>query len=676
MECKGVMSGDRSFEIETGTKSRRRFIQIAGAVGLAGMAGCPGDNDGDGDGGGDGSDGSDGSDGDGGGDGGDGGDGDGDGGDGDGGGMNTVETKFWEEWPVETKGVDVNDEAVQFEYTAVEGEAVPEVDTHFAQAETPWMREFALLVQQSLNDIGVPVNLINVQPSTRYGEFWRADIGHPVPITMNLHGPDPQRGLDPNPFLMRAHPETGGNYYNYKNDEITELLEEQAQMIGDTEGRAEVCHEIQRKLSEDAYLVAANFPDVITVANTADWEGYVPTPGNGTTRDSFIWTQVNLQPQGDSATWVKGVTDGMQGTNLPWSSGGAEEKRLLNVYDGLFDASPELEIVPGLATNADVVDDTTVEMDIREGVEWHDGEPFTPEDIKFSVEMYQEFNAPQQGAFVRPIDTVEVLSENGGGRVRFNLTEPDASFLTQRVVRSVIIPKHRWENVSSPSEHNPDNPVGTGPFSFVNWEQESELRLGKHENNWMWDDDIREDLVGEYFVSGDGIDEYVIVNVGNVSTLIGAMQSGDIDAIGTVVSNQQADRAANSGGVEKQTARNYAPTDVHISHLVPLFRDKTFRVALSHAFDKEGFVENTLGGRGEAIKGQNHLSPLLTPFYSEPDTYEYDVDQARTLLQQAGYTFNGDDMLVAPQGDAWEAFAERVENGHASRSDLDQPDFS
>ncbi len=135
---------------------------------------------------------------------------------------------------------------------------------------------------------------------------------------MNLHGPDPQRGLDPNLFLMRAHPETGGNYYNYKNDEITELLDEQAQMIGDEQQRAEICQEIQQKLSEDAYLIASNFHDVINVANTADWEGYVPMPGNGTTRDSFVWTQVNLQPTGDSTTWVKGVTSGMHGTNLPW----------------------------------------------------------------------------------------------------------------------------------------------------------------------------------------------------------------------------------------------------------------------------------------------------------------------------------------------------------------------
>ncbi|MDS0222315.1 ABC transporter substrate-binding protein [Haloarcula sp. S1AR25-5A] len=639
------MSRNNPFEIETGTISRRRFISLASAAGITGLAGC---NQG--------------------GDGGDGGDGtsSGDG--------RSLETKFWEEWPVESKGPSVNPE---FEYTAVEGQSVSSVTTQFAQSETPWMREHALMIQESFNSIGVPVELVNVQPSTRYGEFWRADIGHPVPVVMNLHGPDPQRGLDPNPFLMRAHPETGGNYFNYQNDEITELLNEQAQTIGDPQGRAEICQEIQQKLSEDAYLIASNFPDVINVANTANWEGYVPTPGNGTTRDSFIWSQVNLQPRGDSTTWVKGVTSGMQGTNLPWSTGGQEEKRLLNVYDGLYDASPDLEIVPALATGHEVIDDTTVEMDLREGVTWHDGESFGPEDVTFSVQKYKQHTAPQQGPFYRTIESAEVVSTSGGGRVRFNLTEPDASFLTQRAVRSVIIPKHRWDDIDSPGQHNPDNPVGTGPFQFESWEQGQELRLSKHGDNWMWDDDTRRELIGEeHFVSGDGIDAMVHANVGNVSTLIGAMQSGDIDAIGTTVSNQQANRASQADGIEKQISRNYVPTDVHLSHLVPLFRDKTFRVALSHAVDKQGFVDNTLGGRGQAIEGQNLITPLLEPYYGETEPYEYNPEMGRTMLRQAGYTFDSDDMLVWPQGDAWDAFAERVEDGHSTRSELDQQDFS
>ena len=292
------------------------MLTTTAALGMAGLAGCGGDNNGDGD------------------------------GNGGGGGTNspvpdgeTIETQFWNDWPIDGK---TNDN-IPVEYTATEGSSAAPITINFASDEEPWMREHALMIQRAFNDLGAPTELDDVPTNVMYDEYWAADTGHTVPVSMNTHGPDPQRGLDPNPFLMRMHPKTAGNYYNYWNDEITELLDEQAAEIEDLDRRVELCAEIQQKASEDAYINSIAFPEVITAADTANFEGYVPTPGNGTTRDSFVWTQVNLQPTGDSSTWVKGITASMGGLNIAWAAGGPEAKRLTNLYDGLYDASPELE---------------------------------------------------------------------------------------------------------------------------------------------------------------------------------------------------------------------------------------------------------------------------------------------------------------------------------------------
>lgn len=655
------MTPDDNLRFEETKTSRRRVLTVAGALGTTALAGCSGlsGDGGDTDASGDGTDGS------------------GDGTDGSGGqggttaGGNSIETKFWNDWPIETK----NNDNVPLEYTAVEGEPLDPIRISFGNDDTPWMREHALMIQSSFEEIGVPTNLESVPVNVLYDEHWPVDTGHTDHVTMNVHGPDPQRGLDPNPYLMRMHPETGGNYYNYWNEEVTALLDEETQEVSDAERRAELVREVQALGHEDAYIISMGFPDVITAANTANWTGYVPTPGNGTTQDSFIWTQVNLQPQTDDAVWVKGVTDEMNGLNIAWGSGGAEEKRLTNIYDGLADASPQLEIAPALATDWEATDDTTVEMELREGVEWHDGESFGPDDVKFTVELYQEYNATAQGPFYGPIDSVEVLSESGGGSVRFNLKQPDAPFLTQRVVRSVILPKHRWEDVDNPSQHNPETPVGTGPFKFVDWEQGTRFEVEKHENHWVWDEDVRQELLGEYFEPGDGVDGVVWANVGNVDALIGALQQGDIDAVGTTLSNDQADRAA-GGGVEKQTAKNFAALDVHLNHIVPLIRDKEVRKAVSHSVDKQGFFDSVLGGRGTVSPGQTLIAPLMEEWHnSELEPYAFDRDEARAILRRAGYGTQ-DGTLVWPEGDAWDAFVERVEDGHADREDLDQPDFS
>ena len=323
-----------------GGTSRRRMLTVLGTAGATTLAGCNAlTRDGDSGGGG----------------GGESGDG------------RTIETQYWNDWPIDSK----NNDNVPLEYAAIEGQPLNEVRISFGNDDTPWMREHALMIQTSFEEIGVPTTLESVPVNVLYDEHWPVDTGHIDPVTMNVHGPDPQRGLDPNPFLMRMHPETGGNYYNYWNEEITELLNEETAEVADADRRAELVHEIQSLASEDAYIISSGFPDVITAANTSDWSGYVPTPGNGTTQDSFIWTQVNLQPETDEAVWVKGVTNSMNSTNIAWGTGGAEEKRLLNVYDGLADASPQLEIVPALATDWEAVDETTVEMELRDGVEWH-----------------------------------------------------------------------------------------------------------------------------------------------------------------------------------------------------------------------------------------------------------------------------------------------------------------
>ncbi len=303
----------------------------------------------------------------------------------------------------------------------------------------------------------------------------------------------------------------------------------------------------------------------------------------------------------------------MNSLNLPWSSGGPEEKRLKFIYDGLYDATPDLEVVPALATGGGFVDDTTVELDLRKGVKWHDGNPFTAEDVKFTTDLFVKHSSTSQTAFYEPIKSTKVLGDH---KVRFNLKRPDAAFMTQRVVRSVIIPKHKWETVDNPSQYNPQHPIGTGPFKFENWDQGSKFQVTRNDGHWMFDDDWRAKHLGDQATSGPGIDGFVWVNVGNIDSMMGALQQGKIDAIATTLSNQQAKRASSTGGIEKIVSKNFAPLDVKLMWSCPLIRDKEFRVALAKAVDKKGFVKTVLQGRATIPNGENPISPL-TPWYNE-----------------------------------------------------------
>ena len=579
----------------------------------------------------------------------------------------TVETQYWREWDT------IDADSPPLDYSATAGAALEPLPLEFSSEDDPWMREHALMVQRGLNDLGINVELNDRPLNQLYAQSW-ATKGLEAVVSMSTHGPDPQRGLDPNPLLMRRTAESLSNYDNYYHPELQDVLTEQAQTT-DRAAREELVDQAQEIFAEDVAALITLFPDVITAVNTENWSGYVKTPGNGPTKDSFVWSEVNLQPQTDDSTYVKGVTTSMNSLNLPWAAGGAEAKRLTYIYDGLFDANPDLEVVPALATGGGFVDDTTVELTLREGVEWHDGEPFTAEDVKFTVELYKEYSSTSQVPFYEPIESVEVLGDH---EVRFNLKNPDAAFMTQRVVRSVIIPKHRWEDVDNPSQHNPENPIGTGPFQYENWEQGTRFEVSRNDGHWMFDDEWRAETLGDRAESGPGIDSVIWINVGNIDSMIGSLQGGEIDAVGTTLSNSQADRAANTSSIEKMSSGNFAPLDTKLMFSCPLVRDKEFRVAFGKVVDSEGFAESVLQGQAVVPEGENPISELTPWHNSETTDYTFNVEEARTILQEAGYTWDSNDNLRYPNGEAWGAFVERIqpENTHMRRSELGQSDFS
>jgi peptide/nickel transport system substrate-binding protein len=582
-----------------------------------------------------------------------------------------VETKYWHDWPT----FDV--EEPPLDYPARAGAPLEPVTMEFSSQDNPWMKQHALMIKDSVNSLGAPAQLIDRPLNQLYAQSWDTP-GLENVISMSTHGPDPVRGIGPNALMMRRYKKSPFNYDNYWHPRMNELLRKQDRVTGNTEKRAQMMKECEAIFAEDVGGIISLFPDVVTAANTRKFSGYVPTPGCGPTRDTFPWSEVNLQPQTNETTYIKGTTLAMNSLNQPWSAGGAEEFRLRYIYDGLFDASPFLKAVPGLATGGGFVDDTTVELDLREGVKWHDGKSFGPEDVKFSVELYKQHTATSVVPFYDPIESTEVLSRSDGGRIRFNLEYPDATFMTQGVVQSTIIPKHQWKDVSSPSQYYPENPIGTGPFKFVDWSQATRFEVERWDNNWMWDDEFRSSALGDHFESGPGIDGVIWVNVANITAMIGALQTGKIDAVDGVLSNTQANRASQPDAVEEMTAKNFAPLDIKLMFSVPLIRDKEFRIALVKSIDKKGFVETFLNGRA-TVQGENPISPLLDIWHnSHIKRYEYDRDAARTILKKAGYTWSDDGMLQYPEGQAWAAFVERVQNGntHKRRTELGQPDFT
>lgn len=315
------------------------------------------------------------------------------------------------------------------------------------------------------------------------------------------------------------------------------------------------------------------------------------------------------------------------------------------IFNGLTYLSEDLEAQPDLATDWNTPDDgETWTFNLVENATWHDGEPFTSADVKYTwEEVLLKFHPKTRGL----ADIVESIETPDPYTVTFNLSEPYAPFpLRTGVIAAPILPKHLYEG-TDPRE-NPANqdPIGTGPFKLVEKVQGSRVVLERND---------------DYFKEGlpylDGV-VYSIVPGDTQAAL--ALEQGEIDYIPNV------DKAP----IERLESLEEVALERNISNgngALNCINIMTFntRVAgldsaearrgIAHAIDRERRIEQLDFGYGELAVGpiSRNFSWAVDP---NADVYDYDPERARELLDAAGFAPDEDgvrfslDLIASGEG--------------------------
>lgn len=304
------------------------------------------------------------------------------------------------------------------------------------------------------------------------------------------------------------------------------------------------------------------------------------------------------------------------------------------LYDSLVIADWDGVIAPHLASSWSVVDETTIEFVLRDDVQFHNGEPFDAESVKFSIErvLDEDLQSGIRSRFT-VIDSVEIVDPH---RVRLHLSHADSSVLWNLTGLAMLPPVY-GQRVDALALSRA--PVGTGPFSFV---------------EWVRDDHIILDANPGYFVGGvkgqPGVARVVFRVLPEDATRVSELRAGGVhlieklpvDLVATVESAGMLVVPADSGRFS--VAWIVADSDGPLG-------DPRVRQALNYAVNIEAIISAVYQGYAAPIAGP--FTPSTLGYDSTIEAYSYDPERARALLTEAGYP-DGFAITVDTTGDPTE----------------------
>ncbi len=305
------------------------------------------------------------------------------------------------------------------------------------------------------------------------------------------------------------------------------------------------------------------------------------------------------------------------------------------LYDGLLTLDDELRPRPALAERWDVEEEGALyRFHLRQGVRWHDGQPFTAADVEFTFEeLLLKFHARTRASMGAAIVDVRALDDS---TVEFRFRRPYAPLLQQLdVVEAPILPRHRFAGQDPLRNSANTAPVGTGPFRFVAYETGSEIRYAANR---------------EYFRGAPALDAVVLRVIPDPATQVIALESGEVDWLFSVPGPERARLERDPHLRMIQTAVNPGGsnciTTLGFNLDRPQFRDVRVRRAVAHAIDREQFVERVLFGDGRAADAPissriafAHASGLAVP--------PWDTVRAAELLDAVGWHRGADGVRTA-----------------------------
>lgn len=302
-------------------------------------------------------------------------------------------------------------------------------------------------------------------------------------------------------------------------------------------------------------------------------------------------------------------------------------KVTVNLFETLLNfGEKDTTIKPGLAKEWNTDDGLTYTFTLEEGVKFHDGTDFNAEAVVKNFERWANGDADKFPYYSSMFGgfkgdeghVIESVTADGDYKVIIKLKRPQAPFL-KNIAMSMFA-------IASPTafEKGDDqferNPVGTGPFQFVEWKSNDSITIEKFDEYWQ------EGL--------PKLDKIIFRSIPDNSARLNALIAGEIDLADGI---NPADGEKIEGNADLQLIERPSMNVGYLGLTVtrPPFDKKEVRQAMNYAIDKETIIESFFEGRANAAK--NPMPPSISGYNDDIEGYEYNPEKAKELLAQAGY---------------------------------------
>ena len=300
------------------------------------------------------------------------------------------------------------------------------------------------------------------------------------------------------------------------------------------------------------------------------------------------------------------------------------------LFNGLTAHDGENQVVPCLAKRWTFDEAScTYTFYLEEDVKWHDGEPFTAEDVKFTIEAIMDpDNGSENAPNYEDVEEITVLDEH---TISFRLSAPNAAFLDYMTMAA--LPKHLLEGEDMQTSGFFRAPVGTGPYKLAGWDEGQAITLERNE---------------DYFQGPANIGTIIFKIVPDDNAKALQMQAGELTLAHLTPKDTQLFQGKEGYAVYEMETSDYR--GILFNFWNPYWTENRDLIpAICYAIDRQAILDAVVLGRGITAYG-----PLQRNVYNNEDVERYDYDPARTrsLLEEAGcvmgengfYTRNGQEV--------------------------------